>query len=90
MRQWLMRFVVLVAVAVLSFVAGHASSPDSPARLLARPSDEWSALGTWAAVVLATVAAWIALRQAREARQLRIEQAQAYVVMHMGVCCTSR
>jgi len=75
--------IAVVLVAALAYSAGYAASPDSPAHLLVRDPGEWEALGTWAAVLLASVAAVIALRQAVEARQLRIDQAQAYVVAYM-------
>lgn len=45
-------------------------------------SDNWSAIGTWAAVGVAIIAAFFALRQVREARITRDEQAQPNVVMY--------
>lgn len=44
-------------------------------------SDNWSAVGTWAAVGVAIAAAFFALRQVREARISRDEQSQPNVVM---------
>lgn len=75
--------VAALVIAVISFAAGFAASPNSASHLLARTADEWVAVGTWATVVIASVAAFVGLRQAREARQLRIEQAQAYVVAYI-------
>ena len=45
--------------------------------------DAWSALANWALVVIALVAAGAAFWQVREARSLRLEQAQPYVVAYM-------
>ena len=45
-------------------------------------SENWAAIGTWAAVGVAVVAAVFALRQVREARITRDEQAQPNVVMY--------
>jgi hypothetical protein len=46
-------------------------------------AEEWSAAGTWATAVIALLAGAIALRQVSEARRLREEQAQPYVVAFM-------
>ncbi|MBT0995484.1 hypothetical protein KIN34_14450 [Cellulomonas sp. DKR-3] len=53
------------------------------AHLIPRTADEWTALATWITVGIAAVAAWVGLSQAVEARDLRIEQAQPYVVATM-------
>lgn len=42
--------------------------------------DDWSALGTSLTAAVAIVAGFVAWRQLREARRLRLEQAQPYVV----------
>ncbi len=47
-----------------------------------RPED-WAALAAWVTAVIALVAGWIALRQLGEARRLRREQAQPYLVLSM-------
>ncbi|MDC7120239.1 hypothetical protein OMK64_01665 [Cellulomonas fimi] len=75
--------VAALIVIALAFLAGYAASPASPAHLFARTADEWVAFGTWVAVMIAAVAAAVGLFQAREARALRISQAQAYVVAIM-------
>jgi hypothetical protein len=46
-------------------------------------ASEWAALAGWAAVCIAAIASFIALRQVREARRLREEQSQPYVVAYM-------
>jgi hypothetical protein len=46
-------------------------------------AEQWTAAGTWATVVVALVAATVGLRQVREARRLREDQAQPYVVAIM-------
>jgi hypothetical protein len=43
-------------------------------------ADAWAALGTWATVLAAAVAAFFALRQVREARLTRERQTQPNVV----------
>ncbi len=48
----------------------------------AMTSENWSAVGSWATVAVAIVAAIVALRQVREARIARDEQAQPNVVMY--------
>lgn len=48
-----------------------------------RPED-WAALGTCVTAVVAIVAGVVAGRQLREARRLRLEQAQPYVVAYMA------
>jgi hypothetical protein len=50
---------------------------------VARTAEQWTAAGTWATVAVASVAAIIGLRQVKESRRLRIDQAQAYVVAYM-------
>ena len=51
--------------------------------VLALPAEDWSAIGTCVTVVVATVAGLIAFFQVREARRLREEQAQPYVVAYL-------
>jgi hypothetical protein len=46
-------------------------------------AEEWSAIASWATVAIAVVAALFAYRQVREARRLRLEQAQPYVVVFL-------
>ena len=53
------------------------------ASLLGLPAEDWSAIASWATVAVAVVAALFALRQVREARRLRLEQAQPYVVVFL-------
>jgi hypothetical protein len=74
--------VALIAGAV-SFVAGYAAAPDSPAHLLARTAEEWTALAAWVAVAIAGGTAVIALQQMFEARRLRIDQAQPQIVAYL-------
>jgi hypothetical protein len=45
-------------------------------------ADEWTAIATWLAVALATFGGFVARGQLVEARGLRIEQAQPYVVVY--------
>jgi hypothetical protein len=82
-KQLVIRVATAVVVGVLSFFAGYAASPDSPARLFARTAEEWTALAAWATFAIAVAAAVIALRQAVEARRLRIEQAQPQIVAYL-------
>ena len=51
--------------------------------LLAWEPDDWSALGTWITAGVAVAAGLIARNQLAEARRLRLEQAQPYVVLFM-------
>jgi hypothetical protein len=51
--------------------------------VLALEAAEWSAIASWATVAVAVVAASVAYRQVREARRLREEQAQPYVVVYL-------
>lgn len=52
--------------------------------LLAKLSPEaWTAIAAWVAVLLAAVAGLVAFGQLREARRLRREQAQPYVVVFL-------
>ena len=44
---------------------------------------EWSALAGWSTAVVALIAGGVAVGQLGEARQLRLEQAQPYVVAYM-------
>ncbi|NDO91491.1 hypothetical protein, partial [Cellulosimicrobium composti] len=72
-------FIAVAATALVglaSFAAGHAASATSPAHLLARTPDEWTALAAWLALFVASGAACIAWVQAGEARRIRIEQGQ--------------
>ena len=46
-------------------------------------AEQWTAAGTWSTVVVALVAATVGLRQVREARRLREDQAQPHVVAIM-------
>ncbi|WP_369374635.1 hypothetical protein AB1046_09480 [Promicromonospora sp. Populi] len=76
-----------ILVAGIAFGAGmslgYALRPDSGAHVLAQTADEWAAFGTVGTLIIAAVAAVIAFTQAAEARRLRIEQAQPYVVAYM-------
>jgi hypothetical protein len=47
------------------------------------PADGWAAAASWVTALIAGVAAIVALRQLGEARRLRLEQAQPYVVAYM-------
>jgi len=47
-----------------------------------KPTD-WSALAAWITLLIAVIAASVAWRQLNEARRLRREQAQPYVVIYM-------
>jgi hypothetical protein len=62
---------------------GFALRPDSGAHVLAQTADEWAAFGTVGTLFIAAVAAVIAFAQAAEARRLRLDQAQPYVVAYM-------
>jgi hypothetical protein len=53
------------------------------ALLVGLRAEEWSAIASWATVGVAVAAAIVALRQFREARRLRLEQAQPYVVVYL-------
>lgn len=75
--------VTALLVGAISFAAGYAAAPDSPAHLLARTAEEWTALAAWVAVAIAGGTAVIALQQMFEARRLRIEQAQPQVVAYL-------
>lgn len=46
-------------------------------------ADQWAALAAWVTVAVAVAAAVLALRQLREAQDLRIQQAKPYVVAFM-------
>jgi hypothetical protein len=82
--RWVIGSIVLAgAVFAAGAALGYALRPDSGAHVLAKTADEWEAAGTWATFGIALAAAAIALRQATEARQLRIDQAQPYVVAYM-------
>ncbi|MGW8566668.1 hypothetical protein [Isoptericola sp. NPDC055881] len=70
-------------IGVVGFGIGYAAHPDTVGHVLPRAAEEWSAAGTWFAVLLAVIAAVIAYGQAIEARRLRIEQAQPYVVAYI-------
>lgn len=73
---------------LIGFLAGWQASPRSPGGILPRTTDEWSASAAWAGVVLAVVAAWYARRQLDEARDLRLEEAQAVVTCHLDLSWT--
>lgn len=73
----------VVLVGVVCFAAGYAAGPDPAAHLLARSAEEWTALAAWVAVAIALAAALIGWVQAREARRLRIEQAQPQIVAYL-------
>jgi hypothetical protein len=47
------------------------------------PAEDWSALAAWTTVAVAVGAALAAFRQVAEARRLRAEQAQPYVVVYL-------
>lgn len=82
--KWMISGGVLAgAVFAAGASLGYALRPDSGAHVLAQTADEWAALGTVGTFFIAAAAAVIALSQANEARQLRIEQAQPYVVAYM-------
>lgn len=51
--------------------------------LLNLPAEDWTALAAWSTVAVAVAAAVAALRQVSEARRLRLEQAQPYVVTYL-------
>ncbi|MBM7820118.1 hypothetical protein JOE63_002595 [Cellulosimicrobium cellulans] len=78
-----MTVALVMIVAVASFAAGYAASPASPAHLLAHTAEEWAALAAWVTIAVAVLAALFALEQAREARRIRIEQAQPQVVAYL-------
>ena len=85
MKRW--RYAVLVlAVALLAagVAVGYGARPEGLTHVVPVTADEWTALATWITAVIAGVAAWVGLRQAAEARALRIEQAQPYVVATMS------
>jgi hypothetical protein len=46
-------------------------------------AEDYSSLASWLTAIIALIAGVIAYRQVREARRLRIEQAQPYVVAYM-------
>ena len=56
------------------------SMPDWFPDFAAWTPNDWSALGTIITAAVAIVAGFVAWRQLREARRLRLEQAQPYVV----------
>jgi hypothetical protein len=68
--------VLAVAVALLVGAGAVWSWPLSTA-------DEWSALAGWATAAVALIAGGVAVGQLGEARRLRLEQAQPYVVVFM-------
>lgn len=83
MQSRLSRWVVLaVAVALLLAAAAVWSWPLSTA-------EEWSALAGWATAAVALIAGGVAVGQLGEARRLRLEQAQPYVVAYMEPNATS-
>lgn len=52
------------------------------ASIFGLPAEDWSALAAWSTVALALVAGMIAYRQLAEARRVREEQSQPYVVVY--------
>lgn len=76
------RLVALVVLIGSAFIAGYVAAPSTPAYLVPRRAEDWSALGSVATVVVAAVAAVAAFRQVREARTLRVEQAQPRVAVY--------
>jgi hypothetical protein len=60
------------------------------ASLLGLPADDWSAIAAWLTAAVAIAAAVAALRQVAEARRLRAEQAQPYVVAYLEESGVSR
>ncbi len=82
-KHWVVGWVVVVVVAAVAYAAGYASGPDSPAHMVPRTADEWTALAAWLALAAALAAAWFAKGQADEARKIRIEQAQPEVVAYL-------
>lgn len=55
------------------------------ASLLNLPAEDWSAVASWCGVVLAGAVGWYARSQVAEAKRLREEQAQPYVVAYLDV-----
>lgn len=82
-KQVLVTVAVAAVVAVVSFVLGWASGPDSAARIVPRTAEEWSAAAAWATFFAAVAAAWFALRQVTQAREASIAQAQPHVVAYL-------
>lgn len=54
------------------------------ASFLGLPADDWAALATWSAVIVAVSGGLIAFRQLRHTQELRYEQAQPYVVVYLA------
>ncbi len=50
---------------------------------LSWPAENWSALASWVTVTIAAVAGGVAIKQLRETRRLRRQQAQPYVAVLM-------
>jgi hypothetical protein len=73
LRQWVF---VALSVGVLVTVGAVWSWPFSTA-------EEWSALAAWGTATVALIAGGVAVGQLGEARRLREEQAQPYVVAYM-------
>lgn len=68
---------------VLGVGIGYVAHPDSGSHVLPLTAEEWTALATWLTAGIAAVAASVGLSQASEARRLRIDQAQPFVVATM-------
>jgi len=70
----------LPTAGLLKAFGHHASMPERLPDFAAWTPDDWSAFGTMITAAVAIVAGFVAWRQLREARGLRLEQAQPYVV----------
>lgn len=55
----------------------------SLSEVLSWPAEYWSALGSWVTATIAVLAGGVAIKQLREARSLRRQQAQPYVAVLM-------
>lgn len=53
------------------------------ASVLNLPAEDWTALAAWFTVIAAFIAGGVASRQVREARTLRLAQAQPYVIAYL-------
>lgn len=80
--QWVILCIVIGVVLAAGIMLGYALSAND-ARVLPNTADGWAALGTVGTFFIAAGAAAIAFTQLAEARRLRIEQAQPYVVAYM-------
>ncbi|MBM7820119.1 hypothetical protein JOE63_002596 [Cellulosimicrobium cellulans] len=82
-KHWVIGSLVVVIVAVAAYIMGWVSGPDSPAHVVPRSHEEWTAAAAWVAVFVAVAAAVFAGVQALEARRIRIDQAQPHVVAYL-------